>query len=160
MKVTTIINNESYEANLDKPIDLSLPTRTGHSFTAWYVDPITIEPVKGDDFVGSVKEGGSVNFSDMNINPHGNTTHTECVGHISKEKEEVNSVVSRFHFKSQLITLKPKKLAKDFSEWKRKGDLVLEKEEIENTLIKGVEAVILRTQMDYDSLHSPFVFLK
>ena len=152
MKVKTTINNESYEADLDKPVDLSLPTRTKDSFTAWYVDPATIEPVKGEGFIGSVREGGVVNFFDMNINPHGNTTHTECVGHISKEKEDVNSVVSRFHFKSQIITLRPKKLTKDFSKWKRKNDLVFDKETIKNSLIRGVEAVVLRTQMDYDSL--------
>ena len=152
MKVKTTINNESYEADLDKPVDLSLPTRTKDSFTAWYVDPATIEPVKGKGFIGSVREGGVVNFFDMTINPHGNTTHTECVGHISKEKEDVNSVVSRFHFKSQIITLRPKKLTKDFSKWKRKNDLVFDKETIKNSLIRGVEAVVLRTQMDYDSL--------
>ncbi len=152
MKVKTTINNESYEADLDKPVDLSLPTRTKDSFTAWYVDPATIEPVKGEGFIGSVREGGVVNFFDMNINPHGNTTHTECVGHISKEKEDVNSVVSRFHFKSQIITIRPKKLTKDFSKWKRKNDLVFDKETIKSSLIRGIEAVVLRTQMDYDSL--------
>lgn len=152
MKVKTTINYEIYEADLDKPVDLSLPTRTKNSFTAWYVEPATIVPVKGEGFIGSVREGGGVNFFDMNINPHGNTTHTECVGHISKEKEDVNSVVSKFHFKSQIITLKPKILTKDLSKWKRKNDLVFDKETIEKSLVKGVEAVILRTQMDYDSL--------
>ena len=152
MKVKTTINYEIYEADLDKPVDLSLPTRTENSFTAWYVEPATIAPVKAEGFIGSVREGGGVNFFDMNINPHGNTTHTECVGHISKEKEDVNSVVSKFHFKSQIITLKPKRLTKDLSKWKRKNDLVFDKETIEKSLVKGVEAVILRTQMDYDSL--------
>lgn len=152
MKVKTTINYEIYEADLDKPVDLSLPTRTENSFTAWYVEPATIAPVKAEGFIGSVREGGGVNFFDMNINPHGNTTHTECVGHISKEKEDVNSVVSKFHFKSQIITLKPKILTKDLSKWKRKNDLVFDKETIEKSLVKGVEAVILRTQMDYDSL--------
>ena len=152
MKVTATINNQLYEANLNNPVDLSLPTRTHNGFTAWYVDPVTIEPVKGEGFIGSVREGCVVNFFDMNINPHGNTTHTECVGHISKEKEDVNSVVGRFHFKSQIITITPKKLAKDFSKWQRKGDLVFDKEAIKGTLITGVEAVILRTQTDFDSL--------
>jgi len=152
MKVKTTINYEIYEADLDKPVDLSLPTRTENSFTAWYVEPATIAPVKAEGFIGSVREGGGVNFFDMNINPHGNTTHTECVGHISKEKEDVNSVVSKFHFKSQIITLKPKILTKDLSKWNRKNDLIFDKETIEKSLVKGVEAVILRTQMDYDSL--------
>ena len=40
---------------------------------------------------GSVAEGGSVNFYDIDFNPHGHGTHTECIGHISKEKESYNA---------------------------------------------------------------------
>jgi arylformamidase len=152
MKVTIIINNQSYTASLTHPVDLSLPSSAKGGFTAWYVDPIAIQPVKGEGFIGSVAQGGAVNFYDMTINPHGNTTHTECVGHISKEKQEVNTVVKKFHFTSQVITITPKKLTKDFSKWKRKGDLVFDKHAIEKVLISGIEAVILRTQKDYDGL--------
>ncbi len=152
MKVTVAINNQTYESNLNNPVDLSLPSRVNEGFTAWYVKPITIQPVEGEGFVGSVRQGGAVNFCNININPHGNTTHTECVGHISKEKQDVNAVLKKFHFTSQVITVNGKKLNKDLSEWQKKGDLVIDKKAIEKVLIPDVEAVILRTQNEYDSL--------
>ena len=63
--------------------------------------------IRGENFTGSVKEGGSVNFKEVMINPHANMTHTESVGHISKEEVPVNGVLNRFHFIAQLISVKP-----------------------------------------------------
>ena len=42
-------------------------------------------PVVAGDFVGSTASGGPVNFFNIRVNPHGNGTHTECVGHIARE---------------------------------------------------------------------------
>jgi len=152
MKAVITLKNHVYEVNFNAPIDISLPSNVKDSFTAWYVNPISINPVMTEDFIGSVKQGGAVNFCDMHINPHGNTTHTECVGHISKEKERVNDVVKKFHFLSQVISVSPRKIESNKSNWQRKGDYVIDKEAIEKVLIPGVEAVVLRTQKDYMSL--------
>ena len=48
------------------------------------------------DWVGDVKQGGSVNFRNISFNPHGNGTHTECVGHISKEDFSINQCLKKF----------------------------------------------------------------
>ena len=91
-----------------KGIDISIPLRAGiPNVNAWYVDPVTIEPVRTEHFTGSVAEGGSVNFRNIAFNPHGNGTHTECVGHISKKVESINQHLKEFHFMAQLISLKP-----------------------------------------------------
>ena len=152
MKVTVAIDHQSYEANLNDPFDISLPSKVKDGFTAWYVNPITIKPVQGEAFIGSVKQGGAVNFCDVYINPHGNTTHTECVGHISKEKQEVNNILNRFHFTSQVITLKAKKIKEDLSEWQKKDDWIIDKKAIEKVLNPDIESVVLRTQLDYKGL--------
>ena len=55
--------------------------------SAWYVDPMSDiqRPYETDEgFTGSVAEGGSVNFRNIAFNPHGNGTHTECLGHITE----------------------------------------------------------------------------
>lgn len=89
-------------------IDISIPYRTSAEATsAWYVPPIKIEPVRGDGFVGSVSEGGSVNFRDVTFNPHGNGTHTECVGHIAPECFSVNQHLKQWMFDALLISIKP-----------------------------------------------------
>ena len=103
------INNEKFKVDLNDPIDLSLTSKVEKSFKAWYVDEIKINPIKNDDFIGSVNEGGAVNFREILINPHGNMTHTESVGHISQEKINVNRLLKTNNFLAQLITVKPQK---------------------------------------------------
>ena len=104
------INNEKFKVDLNNPIDLSLTSKVEKSFKAWYVDEIKINPIKNGDFIGSVNEGGSVNFREILINPHGNMTHTESVGHISKEEINVNKLLKTNNFLAQLITIKPQKI--------------------------------------------------
>lgn len=95
-------------------IDISIPYRTTPEATsAWYVGPIKIDPVRMDGFVGSVAEGGSVNFRDITLNPHGNGTHTECVGHISNEVYSVNQHLKTWFFKALLISIEPEQSGED-----------------------------------------------
>ena len=85
--------------DLSDPIDISIPLEAGPGkLSAWYVPPVRIEPVKTADWVGDVNQGGSVNFRDIYFNPHGHGTHTECVGHISKEWYSVNKTLQQFFF--------------------------------------------------------------
>jgi arylformamidase len=99
---------KSLKVDLGSPIDLSIPLVSGpNRVRAWYVDPIRISPVKGDGFIGSVADGGAVNFRDIYFNPHGHGTHTECVGHISKENYSVNDSLKNFFFTAQLISVTP-----------------------------------------------------
>src|SRR5690554_2422665 len=101
--------NRQFKVDLSQPLDISIPLRAGkENVSAWYVDPIKIEPVRTEQFTGSVKEGGSVNFRNISFNPHGNGTHTECVGHIAKEVYSINQQLKRFFFWAELISIKPK----------------------------------------------------
>ena len=69
MIIELVVNNEKRKADLTRPIDLSLTSKIKNSFKAWYVDEIQINVIKNGDFVGSVKQGGSVNFKELLINP-------------------------------------------------------------------------------------------
>jgi arylformamidase len=100
--------------NWNSGIDISIPFRSDTSATsAWYVGPIAIEPVRMGEWVGSVREGGSVNFMNIRLNPHGNGTHTECVGHIAPECFSVNQHLKRFMFEALLITIAPEVKGED-----------------------------------------------
>lgn len=89
--------SKSYHTDLRKPIDISIPLRTGEeNVSAWYVNPVKIEAVQSGDWIGDVNKGGSVNFRNITFNPHGNGTHTECVGHISKENYTINKTLTTF----------------------------------------------------------------
>lgn len=130
---------KNYLTDLSKPIDISIPLRTGeNNVNAWHSAPVKIEPVRMGDWVGDVNQGGSVNFRDIQFNPHGNGTHTECVGHISKEEYSVNQCLKKFFFIAELITILPDE--------NTNGDQVITKRHIENCLgEKRPEAIVIRT---------------
>ena len=90
------------------PLDISIAlSASDKNPRAWYVNPPSMEPVRTEHYTGSVKEGGAVNFRDITFNPHGHGTHTECLGHITKEVHSVNKVLTNFFFKARLISILP-----------------------------------------------------
>jgi arylformamidase len=89
-------------------IDCSIPLEASPANPrAWYVDAPVIEPVRTAEWTGSVAEGGSVNFRNIFFNPHGHGTHTECLGHITKEVYSVNGVIKKQFVKALLVSIEP-----------------------------------------------------
>ena len=106
--------DQTFKVDLSKPIDISLPLKAGlDNPTAWYVPEVKMDAVVMGDWVGEVKQGGSVNFFNISFNPHGHGTHTECVGHISENKESVNDCITSYFFNAQLISIEPTKQGND-----------------------------------------------
>lgn len=139
MFVTINHKGKTYKTDFDQPIDISIPLRAGkENVSAWYVEPVSIEPVRMGDWIGDVKQGGSVNFRNIRFNPHGNGTHTECVGHISKEDYSINQCLKKFFFLAELITVLP--------EQSGTNDHIITKKQIEDALAgKKPEALVIRT---------------
>ncbi len=132
------INNKHF-IDLSKPIDISIPLLSGISVNAFHIPYAQFDPIRVGSFVGSVAEGGSANCENLKINAHGNGTHTECVGHISKEKITINQCLKQFHFYAELITVYPTKI--------ENGDRVIFDSQIDlESLSKNTQAIIIRTQ--------------
>ncbi len=125
--------------DLSKPMDCSLPLSPGENTPrAWYVDPVKFSPVVMGDWIGDVNQGGDVNFKDVEFNPHGNGTHTECVGHISKEGHTINQSLKTFWFTVKLASIQAQDL--------KNGDQVFTKKQFESNLgTEPVEAFMVRT---------------
>src|SRR6187551_898188 len=114
MQATIQYKSQTYQINLAQPIDISIPLRSGSdNVNAWWAEPVRIEPVVMGNFIGDVNAGGSVNFRNVFLNPHGNGTHTECVGHISKENYTLNQNLKTFFFMAEVITIQPEKQGED-----------------------------------------------
>lgn len=132
------IKYKDFNINLSKPIDISLPlSNTDANPIAWYIEKPVIEPVTFENWIGKVSEGSSTNFNNIFFNPHGHGTHTECLGHITKEFYSINQCLKQFFFMAEVVSIQPEN---------RNDDLVITKSQIENSL-KGVipEAIIIRT---------------
>ncbi|MBC9798446.1 cyclase family protein [Sinomicrobium weinanense] len=138
MQTTIQYRDKVYMANLDKPIDISIPLRASEDNpVAWYLGAPEIEPVQLGDWTGSVAAGASTNFNNIRFNPHAHGTHTECAGHITREFYNVNDVLKRFFFIAELISIQPEPMGED---------LVITKTQVETALHgKEPEAVVLRT---------------
>jgi kynurenine formamidase len=126
------------EIDLSQPIDISLPlTDSDENPIAWYLDKPVIEPVKMGDWVGKVSEGASTNFNNIFFNPHGHGTHTECLGHITKEFYSINRALTQFFFLAEVITVQPEEQGED---------LIITKAQVEKALAgKMTEALVIRT---------------
>jgi kynurenine formamidase len=99
---------KQYKVNLGKGIDCSSTYGLASAEPrAWHTPPVKIEPVTQGNWVGSVQAGAPVNFYKVQLNPHGNGTHTECLGHISPEKQSINAFLPGYHGLVQFIKLKP-----------------------------------------------------
>ncbi|HIP37104.1 MAG TPA: cyclase family protein [Crocinitomix sp.] len=130
--------------DLTKGIDISLPLSPNKGATAWYCEPVKIWPVETETFIGKVSKGGSTNFNNIQLNPHGNGTHTENVGHISKKFYSINDSLKTFHFLANLVTLTPKPF---YNKRWQEEDLIIDDLMIENSLktLKQNKALIIRT---------------
>lgn len=159
--IATIFHaGKEYKVDFFKPIDISMPLSTLENCTsAWYVAPMKLEAVVMGEWVGDVNKGGSVNFRNVFFNPHGNGTHTECLGHISKEFVTINENLKRFLFIAELITVLPLEL--------ENGDRVISRKILETLVPKGTkaEALVIRSlgngpsklHVNYSNTNPPYI---
>jgi kynurenine formamidase len=145
MNIFINYQNRQWIANLALPLDISIPLKAGfETVNCFYAPPAEYVPFRSGDFVGSVTAGASVNFFDVRLNPHGNGTHTECVGHISRHWQKINDVLTQFHFFAKVITIFPQRT--------EGGDRVILKTQLTDCLRadEKMEAVIIRTMPNDD----------
>ncbi|MDI9313030.1 MAG: cyclase family protein [Limnohabitans sp.] len=113
-----ILNTNNLTFDLSQPLDISIPlSNTDQNPIAWYIDKPVIEPVRfgseTSEWVGKVSEGSSTNFNNIFFNPHGHGTHTECLGHITKEFYSINQCLKQFFFVAKVISVTPEKIGED-----------------------------------------------
>ncbi len=131
--------NQTWRADLAHPIDLSILLKEGlENVNCFYAPPVEYAPVVAGSFVGDTRKGGVVNFFNVRFNPHGNGTHTECVGHIAKERYVLRDCLKESHFWAKLVSVFPQKTDE--------GDRVIFREQLEELLAPNeAEALIIRT---------------
>lgn len=145
MKATIQQEDKIIEVDLSKPLDISIPLQASpQNPLAWYQNEPNIEPVRMGDWIGKVSKGGSVNFNNVFFNPHAHGTHTECLGHISKDFHSVNDALKTFFFLAEVISVEP--IAPFPSERAGGEDQIISEESISKAL-NGITpaAIVIRT---------------
>lgn len=138
MKIEVRYKDQAYQIDLTKGIDISLRLSNGSGPNCFWAPLFEASPVKTDEFVGSTAEGGLVNFFNLRLNPHGNGTHTECVGHIAKEQVSISDVLKSSLSFARLISVYPER--------QKNGDLIITKELIMDSVEEwDFDTLIIRT---------------
>ena len=150
---------KDYKIDFYKPIDISMPLSTAKNCaSAWYVESMKLESLEYGNTICDVSKGGSTNFRKITFNPHGNGTHTECVGHISKEFVTINTCLKQFMYLAEVVTIMPTEL--------ENGDYVITKKQLEESLENlKPEAIVIRTlsnglnklTMQYSNTNPPYI---
>ena len=134
----------TFTIDLSNPIDLSIAMHA-EGPRAWYAGKMRIAPVINQYFTGSVALGGKVNFNDVFFNPHAHGTHTETVGHITRELVSIERALSRYWWLAHVITIKPA-ISSTTNEIEQIGDSIITLQQVQQALGNSTpEAVIIRT---------------
>ncbi|NMH28474.1 cyclase family protein [Flavobacterium silvaticum] len=139
MKAHIEHNGKNVTVDFSKPIDISLAlSDSDENPIAWYLDKPQILPVVMGDWVGKVSEGkSSTNFNNVFFNPHGHGTHTECLGHITKDFYSISDVLKTFFFTAELVSVTPELSG---------ADAVITSLQLQKAIAeKRPEAIVIRT---------------
>lgn len=158
MKTTIQHQSKNYQIDLSQPLDISIPLIASKTnVNAWYIDEPKIEPVVLGNWVGSVATGASVNFKTITFNPHAHGTHTECVGHITKEFHSINLNLKQFFFLAELITIAPTKLNDDFVITKKQLQFALKDMQPEAVIIRTIPNTKDKLSQQYSNTNPPYL---
>lgn len=153
----TIVRQDGKEflIDLSKGIDLSIPFGAENAVTAWGSEPTRFNPVQYGDWIGAVSKGASVNFFDVHLNPHGQGTHTEWVGHILPERGSVNAIFKSFFFFASVwnTTLKENGEASLNEDWK---PIASE----EAVLLRALEDGFLKNGYNFQGKNPPHIAVR
>jgi arylformamidase len=170
MEISIKISNRTFKFDGRKPFDISIPLEFNSSQPSIYgVKKATATAYEDEHFVGDTRRGGSCNFEDITVNPHCNGTHTECVGHITRERISVIDCLQDAFLSANLITVSPENLLETVETYAVKldvNDRLITRKAIQNSTLKiqNSEALIIRTlpndeskkSRDYSVQNPPF----
>lgn len=98
MILTFTHSNRSLTADLSKPLDISISVHRDHSISSFGISGAVYKDYVAGDLIGNKALGGPCNLETITFTPHGNSTHTECLGHIANETYFVNDCIhDRFY---------------------------------------------------------------
>ncbi|MGM0559425.1 MAG: cyclase family protein [Myxococcota bacterium] len=108
MQMQVTVAGRAYQVDLAGAVSIAIPlTFDGPQPNAFYLPDATSEAVEAGDFVGDTRRGGGANCRNVRLNPHGNGTHTECVGHIVDERVAVGELAIPGFVPATVVSVRP-----------------------------------------------------
>lgn len=106
MICTVTVGTARYDVDLDSGLSIAIPLDFyGLQPTAYGVPAASAAAYEGGGFIGDTRRGGSCNFETVTLNPHCNGTHTECIGHLTKERISIQRLLPGGLIPATLLSL-------------------------------------------------------
>lgn len=86
------------------PIYTAIHREADKNPNCYFIDEPQFSPFQSGDFIADVSKGGSVNCEYIRFCAHGNGTHTECFGHVSKQKYSIQNIKIPFLMLAEVVT--------------------------------------------------------
>lgn len=159
MEIQINLASGTFWVDINHPLDISIPLRFNQPHpNCWGAGRAIAHTFSADGFIGDTRRGGSCNVEEYHFTPHCHGTHTECIGHISKERIEICNWVKDSFILSTLVTVIPCS-ALDIEDGylpnKQPTDKMISKASLVNQLNdvnpEFLTALIIRTQPNDDS---------
>ena len=94
--------------DLSRPVSLALELDfSGPQPRHFGAPPASARPFEAPGFAGTVARGASCNCEVISLTPHCNGTHTECVGHLTRERLDASRVAPLGLLPALLVTVDP-----------------------------------------------------
>jgi kynurenine formamidase len=153
MFFTVQINNQNYKINSENPIDISIPLDfDGAQPNAFGVEAAVSKPYETESLIGDTRRGGSCNFEQITFIPHCNGTHTESIGHITRERISIHESLKDAFIPATLVSIEPENAlatGETYSINLNEKDELITRKALENALEKADEhflrGLIVRT---------------
>lgn len=102
------LDGREVAVDLSQPLDLSLEIDFEGAQARHFGAPrASTQPYATAGFSGSVARGAGCNCNSITLIPHCNGTHTECVGHLTREPLDAHRIVPRGLLPALLLSVKP-----------------------------------------------------
>lgn len=135
------IDGQPLRIDLAAGTPIAIPLDPHGPQPAFFTDePASARPLRAGDYVGDVRLGGTCNAEVVQLVPHCHGTHTECRGHLTKERLKVQETVYAEPCLARVISITPEPCADDgYPRWTRTA--------LERAInpSEPVEAVVIRT---------------
>lgn len=144
MKGSVEIGGGEYKVNFSQALDISIPLNfNGNQPNTYNVERAKSSVYKDGQFIGDTRQGGPCNFETYTFTPHCNGTHTECIGHITKERVSLLNCLQEEMIPSTVISVNPKNTNENYIPNINLEDLVITKEDLQQA-VQAVDSCFLR----------------
>ncbi|MGB0850519.1 MAG: cyclase family protein [Bacteroidia bacterium] len=145
---------EDITADLSKEIVIGVDVQRGQGVSSFDIAHADYKVYRDGEFVGSKRNGGPCNLETITFTPHGNSTHTECLGHISLSPYYVHDCIEDQFQLARLVSLSPNASdgSLDFSsmDWVRL-------KECSALVIRSLPNDLSKKSRNYSGENAPFI---